>query len=101
MGVPESPTHPCGSQARAAALFAAMAAAELPRYKHPRPVAVFVVLRSRDMASVLVELGFLTEPDDRARIADPGWRARIAAALRRGVLRWAQRDASVAAVQLQ
>lgn len=92
---------PYRSQDLAAAMVAAMAAAELPLYKHPRQEADFVVLRARDMPSVLVELGFLTEPDDRARIADPGWRARMAAALRRGVLRWAQRDASVAAVQLQ
>lgn len=101
VGAPATPDTPYRSQDLAAAMIAAMAAAELPLYKHPRQEADFVVLRARDMPSVLVELGFLTEPDDRARIADPGWRARMAAALRRGVLRWAQRDASVAAVQLQ
>lgn len=103
-GAPPAPVltdTPYRSQDLALAIVEAMAAAELPLYKHPRQEADFVVLRARDMPSVLVELGFLTEPADRARIVDPGWRARMAAALRRGVLRWAQRDASVAAVQLQ
>lgn len=96
-----APNIPYRSRDLAAALIDAMAAAELPLYKHPRQEADFVVLRARDIPSVLVELGFLTEPEDRARIVDPGWRSRMAASLRRGVLRWADQDAAFAALRPQ
>ena len=89
------------SQELAAALVSAMARAGLPLYKHPRQQADFVVLRGDDIPSALVEIGFLSEAEDRARIADPGWRARMAASLRQGVLRWAQQDAAIASLRLQ
>ena len=58
-------------------------------YKTPLKQSNFVVLRGADMASVLVELGYLSEPEDRARLNDPAWRARMAAALASGVRDWA------------
>lgn len=63
---------------------------------HPRPVrgAAFSVLKSPDIPSVLIELGFLTDPGDRANLFDPDWRARTAAAISSAVAKWAKDDAS-------
>lgn len=83
------------------ALVGAMDTAEIPLYKHPRQRADFVVLRAPDMPSALVELGFLSEAADRGRLSDPGWRARMAAALRRGLLDWTRQDAALAALRLR
>ena len=81
-------------------LVQAMEDGGIPLYKHPRQSADFVVLRAPDMPSVLVELGFLSEAEDRARISDPAWRARMAAALRKGLLRWSDHDdAALAALR--
>jgi N-acetylmuramoyl-L-alanine amidase len=40
------------------------------------------------MPAILVELGFLTNPDDRARLTDPEHRARVARAIVEGVREW-------------
>lgn len=55
---------------------------------HPpfRRAANFAVLRSPEMASALFEAGYLTNPDDAARLADPAQRAAIADALARAIL---------------
>ncbi|SMO52822.1 N-acetylmuramoyl-L-alanine amidase [Paracoccus laeviglucosivorans] len=62
---------------------------------HSRPIrgAAFSVLKSPDIPSVLVELGFLTDPGDRANLFDPAWRAQTAQAIARGIGAWAQDDA--------
>lgn len=58
---------------------------------HRTPVrgAAFSVLKSPDIASLLIELGFLTHPDDRANLFDPAWRQRVAEAMTEGILAWA------------
>ncbi|KFE35040.1 N-acetylmuramoyl-L-alanine amidase [Thioclava atlantica] len=66
----------------------------LHMHKHPVQGANFSVLKSPDIPSVLVELGFLSSPADRKRLADPDWRARMAEAITRGIERWAQSDAA-------
>ncbi|MEO0619810.1 MAG: N-acetylmuramoyl-L-alanine amidase [Pseudomonadota bacterium] len=43
--------------------------------------AAFVVLKAPDIPSVLIELGFLSNPRDRRRLLSPAWRAKVAAAL--------------------
>lgn len=48
----------------------------------------FRVLRSTRMASSLVELGFLSNPDDLARMSDPSWRRIAARALAEGLEAW-------------
>ncbi|KEO59192.1 N-acetylmuramoyl-L-alanine amidase [Thioclava indica] len=65
---------------------------------HKRPVqgANFSVLKSPDIPSVLIELGFLSSQSDRKRLQDPDWRARMAEAITKGVLSWAQSDAAEA-----
>jgi N-acetylmuramoyl-L-alanine amidase len=44
----------------------------------PLRSAGFVVLRSPDVPSMLVELGFLSSKDDEVRLQDPAWQARVA-----------------------
>ena len=51
--------------------------------------AAFSVLKSPDIPSLLLEMGFLTDPGDRANLFDPDWRERVAQALTRGILAWA------------
>jgi N-acetylmuramoyl-L-alanine amidase len=62
-------------------------------HKRPRQSAGFTVLRSADIPSVLIELGFLTTADDRARLTSPEWRRRAAAGIAGAVAAWAEADA--------
>ncbi|MDX2241205.1 MAG: N-acetylmuramoyl-L-alanine amidase [Leptolyngbyaceae cyanobacterium bins.302] len=52
----------------------------------------FYVLRYTSMPSVLVETGFVTGAEDAARLRDPGYRSRMAAAIARGILRYLGRS---------
>jgi N-acetylmuramoyl-L-alanine amidase len=54
----------------------------------PLRSAGFVVLGAPDIPSVLIELGFMSNAEDRARFADPGWQAAAVAALVTAVQRW-------------
>ena len=45
----------------------------------------FVVLRSPDVPSMLVETGFISNPGEEARLSDPAYRARMATAIVSGV----------------
>ncbi len=79
--------------------FAKFAVSELNRAgiaMHRTPVrgAAFSVLKSPDIPSVLIELGFLTDAGDRANLFDPDWRARTAQALTQAISLWAQDDAA-------
>lgn len=80
----------------AQALVTAITAADLTMYRHPRQQAGFSVLKSPDIPSVLLELGFLSSPGDLARLTEPDWRARMVAALRDGLKAWAAEDAALA-----
>ncbi len=62
---------------------------------HRRPVrgAAFSVLKSPDIPSVLIELGFLTDPGDRHNLFDPEWRRSTAQAIAQAIGLWAQDDA--------
>lgn len=63
----------------------------------PLQSADFRVLGAVDTPSVLVEIGFLSNPGDRARMNDPRWRARAALALAQGLARWRVADAALTA----
>lgn len=83
--------------------FAKFAVSELNRagiVMHRRPMrgAAFSVLKSPDIPSVLVELGFLTDPGDRGNLFDPEWRARTAQAIAQAASLWARDDAARAAL---
>ncbi|MGR3465375.1 N-acetylmuramoyl-L-alanine amidase [Limimaricola sp.] len=60
----------------------------------PRRSAPLAVLNAADFPSVLVEVGFLSNADDRARLTDPAGRARIVAGLVAGVQLWAAEEAA-------
>jgi N-acetylmuramoyl-L-alanine amidase len=45
----------------------------------------FVVLKSPDVPSVLIELGYLSSKSDEDRLKNPAWRARMAAALTKAI----------------
>ncbi|SOB98354.1 N-acetylmuramoyl-L-alanine amidase [Rhodobacter sp. JA431] len=77
-------------------LSGAIKGAGLRMHRHPVQGADFAVLRSPDIPSALVELGFMSSEVDRARLHDPEWRAEMAAALVAGVQRWAEADAAEA-----
>lgn len=82
------------SAAMANALVLAMDQAEIPLHKVPRRSAGFSVLKAPDIPSILLEVGFLSSQRDRELIIDPEWRAKMAAAITRAVLSWAETDAA-------
>lgn len=61
---------------------------------HRRPVqgARFSVLKSPDIPSVLLELGFITDATDRAHLTDPSWRSQMIGALVAAISGWARDD---------
>ncbi|MFN3526938.1 MAG: N-acetylmuramoyl-L-alanine amidase, partial [Paracoccus sp. (in: a-proteobacteria)] len=63
---------------------------------HGRPVqgAAFSVLKSPDMPSALLELGFLSDESDRANLTDPLWRARMIEAVADAVTGWWRDEAA-------
>lgn len=65
-------------------------------WAEPRQSADFEVLRAPDMPSVLLELGFLSNPGDRAALLSAAWRADAADALAAGMEDWLARDADLA-----
>src|SRR5689334_3990169 len=54
-------------------------------HKHEVERANFVVLRSPDVPSMLVETGFITNPDEERKLDDPAYRRRLADAIVSGV----------------
>jgi N-acetylmuramoyl-L-alanine amidase len=77
------------------ALVGAIKAADLRMHRHPRQEAGFSVLKSPDIPSVLVEVGFLSSARDLKRLLDSEWRARMVAALVAGLGAWAEEDAAI------
>lgn len=68
----------------------------LPLHSRPLRHAGFSVLKSPDIPSALLELGFMSSPRDLANLTDPAWRASMAEALRDGLEAWRDRDAAAA-----
>ena len=57
-------------------------------HKRPRMEAGFSVLKSADVPSVLLELGFLSSAKDRANLLDSDWRATAAVAIKDALMDW-------------
>ena len=55
---------------------------------NPHRHAGFQVLRAPDIPSVLLELGFLSNPEDEKLLLDEGWRARVADLIANAVVRY-------------
>ena len=58
---------------------------DLPLLQNPERHAGFVVLKAADIPSVLVEMGFMSNPADEAELRRPRHRAVVADAMRRAV----------------
>jgi N-acetylmuramoyl-L-alanine amidase len=55
--------------------------------------APFVVLKSPDIPSILVETGFITNPNEERRLTDPDYQGRVAHALQLGISEYVQKYA--------
>ncbi len=73
-------------------LATAIAAAGIKMHRHPEQGAGFSVLKSPDIPSVLLELGFLSSAKDLSNLTDPAWRAQMAGAVRDGLTIWTAQD---------
>jgi N-acetylmuramoyl-L-alanine amidase len=58
---------------------------DLPMLPNPDRHAGFVVLKAADIPSVLVEMGFMSNPADEAELRQPQHRVRVAEAMKRAV----------------
>ncbi len=61
---------------------------DLPMLPNPSRHAGFQVLKAADIPSVLVEMGFMSNPADEAALRKPEHRKRVAAAMKRAVDGW-------------
>lgn len=84
--------------ALAEALIAGIGEAGLRLHSRPRAEAGFTVLRAADIPSVLLEIGFMSDPSDFENLRDSDWRAAMQAALVEGILGWAETDTLRAAL---
>ncbi len=80
------------SLALANSLVAGMKAAGGPMNSRPLRRAGFSVLKSADIPSILVEVGFLSSERDLNNLRDPVWRAVAVAAMADAILAWRDRD---------
>jgi N-acetylmuramoyl-L-alanine amidase len=78
------------------ALKTAIKAEGLRMHRRPIQSGGFSVLKSPDIPSILIELGFLSSQRDLARLIDPAWRARMSKALQSGLAQWAEAEAALA-----
>lgn len=85
----------------AQALEVAIKAQGLKMHRHPRQRASFSVLKSADIPSVLLELGFLSSERDLKRLDDPKWRGKMAEAVVAALKAWAKQDAGLQALPLK
>ena len=71
---------------------------DLPMLPNPERHAGFVVLKAADIPSVLVEMGFMSNPADEAELRRPQHRAMVAEAMKRAVDAYFAATAHVAEV---
>jgi N-acetylmuramoyl-L-alanine amidase len=67
-----------------------------PMNSRPQRMADFSVLKSADIPSVLVEIGFLSSERDLKNLRDPVWRSIMVGAMADAILTWRDRDAALA-----
>lgn len=82
------------TEALAAALVGSIQKTGGPMNRRPLRSAAFSVLKAADVPSVLIEIGFLSNPRDLANIRDVAWRANMAEAIRNGLRAWQDADAA-------
>jgi N-acetylmuramoyl-L-alanine amidase len=74
----------------------AMRTAGIRLHSHPIQAGAFSVLKAPDIPALLIELGFLSSPDDRKRLNDAEWRSGMQAAILKALQDWAIDDAAEA-----
>lgn len=79
----------------AKAMVAAIKAAEIRMHRRPMQAGGFSVLKTPDIPSVLLEVGFLSSDRDFRRLSDPAWRATLAEALLQALVTWSEEDAAL------
>ncbi len=82
----------------AEAIVGAIKAAEIRMHRQPRQTGGFSVLKTPDIPSVLLELGFLSSARDFSRLTDPKWRGQMADAIHLALIEWARDDAALRAL---
>jgi N-acetylmuramoyl-L-alanine amidase len=80
----------------AAAMKTAIKTEGLRMHRRPIQSGGFSVLKSPDIPSILVELGFLSSDKDLARLSDPAWRKRMIKALQSALMQWSTNEAALA-----
>ncbi|UOA31524.1 N-acetylmuramoyl-L-alanine amidase AmiA [Sulfitobacter sp. DSM 110093] len=83
------------SDALAKVLVEGMRAAGGPMNNRPLRRAGFSVLKSADIPSVLVEVGFLSSKRDLTNLRDPVWRASMVMAMADAIVNWRDQDAAL------
>ncbi len=83
------------SEALARVLVEGMTEAGGPMNSRPLRRAGFSVLKSADIPSVLIEIGFLSSKRDLTNLRDPVWRAGMVAAMADAVVAWRDSDAAL------
>ncbi|MFN3607024.1 MAG: N-acetylmuramoyl-L-alanine amidase, partial [Cypionkella sp.] len=78
------------------ALEDAIKAQGIKMHRRPQQEAGFSVLKSPDIPSTLLELGFMSSPADLANLQDPAWRARMANAVKDALIAWAMAERAAA-----
>ena len=63
-----------------------------PVNRKPLRSAGFSVLKSADIPSVLVEIGFMSSARDLANLQNPEWRRQTATAMLKGLIDWRIQD---------
>jgi N-acetylmuramoyl-L-alanine amidase len=79
----------------AGAIVGAIKAAEIRMHRRPHQMGGFSVLKSPDIPSVLLEVGFLSSDRDFRRLSDPAWRAKLTEAVVRALVSWSEDDAAL------
>lgn len=92
MDIARTETRPATDRL-ADALLGAITAEGLATHRRPRQEAAFSVLKTPDIPSILLEVGFMSSPRDLANLRDPAWRAGMAQALMNGLLAWVDDEA--------
>ncbi|MCV3271047.1 N-acetylmuramoyl-L-alanine amidase [Roseobacter sinensis] len=80
------------SKALAEALVKGLSDAGGPMNRRPLRNAGFSVLKSADIPSVLIEVGFLSSARDLENLRDPVWRARMVGGMVEAILAWRDAD---------
>lgn len=78
----------------AEAMVTGLSDAGTPLNSRPRREAPLAVLNAADFPSVLIEVGFLSSAEDRARLTSAAGREAIVAGILRGLDRWATEEAA-------